>query len=397
MSPAAQARGRFRFAPVLAGTVITVLLLLLVGQAADVFLLLFISVLLALYLDAGAELLTRRFGLPRRAALLVAILLSLAAMAGILWLLVPPVVEQTQALLRVLPDYIAAWEMGVERFMARLPGLRAIVRGGEQPVILAIYQQIAGYFQDLVPKIVSLFHVTISVFSVAVMAVYLALNPGLYREWFIALFPPVHRDLVRNVLADLARSLRAWIVGQLIAMTFLGALTALGLYVLRVPYWLAFGVLTGVVSIVPYFGTLVSTTLPALFVLGGTGGVTRALLVAGLGVVIHLIESNFVGPVIMHRQVELPPVLTIMAVLIMGKLLGPVGLVVAVPTLAVLMVVVRRILLRRLYEGLGFRRAVRDRAFVVHAPPPEGGIIVHTGRPPDVIALAEAARRQRVA
>ena len=139
------------------------------------------------------------------------------------------------------------------------------------------------------------------------MGIYLALHPALYREWLIALFPPIHRDLVRDVLADLADSLRAYIVGQLLTMTFLGAITALGLYLLDVPFALPFGIFTGLVAIVPFFGTLLSTTLPALFVLTGhayhgfsPGG--HALLVVGLGVVVHLIEGNIVSPLVMSKQ-----------------------------------------------------------------------------------------------
>ena len=127
------------------------------------------------------------------------------------------------------------------------------------------------------------------------------------------------------------------------------------------PYALAFGVFTGVVAIVPFFGTLVSTLLPALFVLG-SGGVTQALLVVLLGVIIHLIEANFVQPMIMERQVHMPPVLSILAVLIMAELLGVVGLLVAVPALATVMVVIRRIYVDRILEGKGFRRTVREPA-----------------------------------
>src|SRR5205814_6131157 len=139
----------------------------------------------------------------------------------------------------------------------------------------------------------------------------------------IALFPPIHRDLVRDVLADLATTLRAYIVGQLLTMAILGALTAIGLSLLQVPYALTFGVFTGAVAIVPFFGTLVSTTLPALFVLGGQGiggfgPGTHALTVILLGTVVHLIEGNLVMPLITAKQVELPPVLTILSVLVIG-------------------------------------------------------------------------------
>ena len=78
----------------------------------------------------------------------------------------------------------------------------------------------------------------------------------------------------------------------------------------------------------------------------------------------------------MSKQVDLPPVLTIVFVLIVGKLLGPLGLLVAVPGLAVIMVVVRRILLTRIYEGQGFRRTTRERPLVLRLPASEGGVIV---------------------
>ena len=68
-------------------------------------------------------------------------------------------------------------------------------------------------------------------------------------------------------------TLRAWVVGQLLAMAVLAFFTALGLLALGVPYWLAFGIFTGLVAIVPFFGTLVSTLLPALFVVAGVLGI----------------------------------------------------------------------------------------------------------------------------
>jgi predicted PurR-regulated permease PerM len=230
------------------------------------------------------------------------------------------------------------------------------------------------------------------------MSIYLALHPSLYREWMIALFPPIHRDLVRDVLGDLSETLRSWIVGQLTAMLVLALLTALGLYLLGVPYWLTFGVFTGAVAIVPFFGTLVSTLLPAAFVLALPDGGRRALFVIILGVVIHLIEGNLVAPLITARRVELPPVLSIMAVLIVGQLLGPVGLLVAVPTLAIVMVVVRRILINRIYEGQGFRRTTRDRPLVLRVPPADGeGVLVAPAPRVDLIALAERAAARRPA
>ena len=99
-----------------------------------------------------------------------------------------------------------------------------------------------------------------------------------------------------------------------------------------------FGVFTGLAAIVPFFGTLLATALPALFVITRPGRRLARALGGRLGIGVHLIEGNIVSPYIMSKQVDLPPVLTIVFVLIVGKLLGGLGLLVAVPGLAVIMV-----------------------------------------------------------
>jgi predicted PurR-regulated permease PerM len=383
-----QAPRKFRFAPLLTATVFTFLLLWLTGQVAEVFILLFLGILISLYLGALSDALQRHTRIREGFALTVAILITFGGVALLFWVLVPPLLAQTQELIKVLPAYIGGWETAIDRMAAKIPALRSVYTPGEHRILLAVYTQVSGQFGNVVPKVLSLVNVLVSLFSVVVMALYLALHPALYREWLIALFPPIHRDLVRDVLSDCASSLRAYIVGLLLTMTFLGTLTAIGLYLLGVPYYVTFGVFTGLATIVPFFGTLLATTLPALFVLTGPNGGTAALWVIGLGVLVHLIEGNIVSPYIMQKQVDLPPVLTIVFVLIVGKLLGPLGLLVAVPGLAVLMVIVRRILLTRIYEGQGFRRSTRERPLLLRLPAPEGGVLVPRA-PVDVISIIE--------
>ena len=382
-----------RFGPILSATVFTVILLWLSARVVEVFLLLFLGILISLYLGALRDVLHRRVRVPERLAFLLALLITFGGVALLFWVLVPPLISQTQELVKVLPAYISGWEDAIDRLAEKVPALKSVYTPGQHKLLFAVYQQVSGQFGNLVPKVLSLVEVLVSIFSVFVMALYLALHPALYREWLIALFPPIHRDLVRDVLHDCADSLRAYIVGLLLTMTFLGTLTASGLTFLKVPYALTFGVFTGLATIVPFFGTLLATLLPALFVLTGPDGGSRSLWVIGLGITVHLIEGNLVSPYIMSRQVDLPPVLTIVFVLIIGKLLGPLGLLVAVPGLAVIMVIVRRILLSRIYEGHGFRRTTRERALVLRLPATEGGVVIPTV-PIDVIGIVE---RQRTA
>jgi predicted PurR-regulated permease PerM len=386
---------RIHFAPILTATVLTVLLLWLFKTVAQVFLLLFIGVLLSLYLGAVADWLERKLNFPPTVAFISAVVGSVGALVLLGVILVPPVVTQTGELFKSLPNYFVAWQHGLDTLAAKYPAINQISPAGQHQVLDVISAKFSSMFEDAPARVFGFVEAAISIFAVAVMAIYLALHPALYREWLIALFPPVHRDLVRDLLADLAASLRSYIVGQLLTMTFLGAITALGLWLLDVPFALPFGIFTGLVAVVPFFGTLLSTLLPALFVLNetqafhGMTGVSHALLVVGLGVVVHLIEGNIVSPLVMSKKVDLPPVLTIVAVLVMGRLLGPLGLIVALPTLATVMVVVRRILITRIYEGQGFRRTARERPLVLRLPVTGGGVLIPLGPPADIVSFAE--------
>ena len=359
-------RPRSAFA-VLTATAFLVLFLLFVYSIADLLLLLFISILFSLYLQSITDFLDERLEMPRAVGLALALLLTLVAIAAVFWLVVPPVLAQTQELLVALPALIERWQAAFVELVRRYPLFDQLVStdtSSAAPVASPL-ATLGEYFRGLFPYVYGGFHFVILFFSVLVMGGYMALHPGVYEEGFVRLIPPVHRDLARDIMRELSVTLRAWIVGQILAMLFLGILTWIGLLLLDVPYALAFAVFTGVVVVVPFFGTLVSTLLPALFVLGEQGPV-HALMVALLGVVLHLVEANFVHPVIMERQVHLPPVLSILSVLVMAELLGVIGLLVAVPVLATTIVVVRRIYVERILEGQGFRRTLRSSA---HPPP----------------------------
>ncbi len=361
----------------LAATIFSLLLLLFLYSIAEVLLLFFIGVLFALYLGGITDLLQRRLSVPRGLGLAIAVLVTLAAAVGIVILLIPPVTEQIQQLVTTLPTQIQSWGDHLRELARRNRALGELLRpldNGTGNYGAAIIQQVAGYFRGFVPYVFGGVQVVISFVGIFVIGIYMALRPAMYREGFILLAPPVHRELVRDILSDLGRTLRAYIVGQLTSMTILGTLTWIGLMLLGVPFALAFGVFTGAVTVIPFFGSLFSTLLPALIVLG-SGGVVKALAVVGLGVVVHLIEGNLVGPMIMERQVQLPPVLTMLSALIMGHLLGIIGLLVAVPALAATMVVVRRIYIYRVLEGKGFRRSIRDQPIELRLP--RDGVLVH--------------------
>lgn len=370
--------GRSRIRGTVAAIVAVVLLLLFLHSVAEILLLLFIAVLFSIYLGLLADTFQDRMGVGRGAA----VALGLGVTVAGLWLLglviVPPVAAETQALFRTLPDQLMSLEQQLRELAEESVPFGQLL--GPLPeegpgYVASIMQEIRGYVADLVPYLFSGFRFLIHLFSVLAMGIYLSVRPGVYQDGLVSLFPPRHRGMVRQILEDLSQTLRAWIVGQILAMTVLGVLTWIGLVVLGVPYAMAFGVFTGLAAIVPFFGAIVATLLPAVIVLG-TSGVLKALAVVLLGIVIHLVEANFVAPVIMERKVDLPPVLTLLSVLVMASLLEIIGLLVAVPVLASTIVLVRRVYVQAILEGKITRPADRAEPVDVDVPP-EVDVLVH--------------------
>lgn len=324
-----------------------------VVRVVEVLLLVFIAALCAVYLSAITDALERRFHLVRWLGLTAAVVATLAAVAGIGAIVVPPVIDQTQALVTGLPQTLTNIQNVMASWARDYPVLRSTALADPTSGFVARLIDDASNFLrgSLLPYVTAGGKLFIEGASVVVMALYLAVRPTVYRDGVLSLVSPKHRAVGARVLGDAGATLRAWVVGQLLAMLVLAALTAIGLWILGVPYWLAFGLFTGLVAVVPFFGTLVSTLLPALFVVS-TGNWIKVLAVIALGIVVHVIEANLVVPRIMEQRVALPPVLTIASVLVMGTLLGVVGLVVAVPVLAVTLVVVRHVVQGEIYgEG----------------------------------------------
>ena len=329
-------------------------ILLFVYRIADLLLLVFIATLAAVYLSAVTDAAVRWARLPRPVALALAILATLVALAAVAALVAPPVIEQVSDLVAAVPQYLTQLDATIAGWTRRIPILRrAGLSAGESGLVSTALKDGVVFLRGaILPTAAATGMVAVEGVAVLVMAIYLAVRPALYQEGMLALVPPRHRSFARAIVLDVAATLRAWVGAQLLAMVLLAILTGLGLWLLGVPYWLAFAIFAGVAALVPFFGTLFSTLLPALLVLPDRG-VLAALLVASVGVVVHLIEANLVSPIVMQRRVALPPVLTILSVLVAAEVAGLPGMLVAVPTLATVIVLVRHVLIDRAYGESG--------------------------------------------
>lgn len=176
----------------------------------------------------------------------------------------------------------------------------------------------------------ALFHF-LFVFAVAI---YVAVDGTRYYEGFLALFPRTQRDSVSYYLSEVGDTLRNWIFAQAIVMACVGGLTALFLVLIGMDNWLTFGIMAGLMDIVPYVGPFLSGGILTLVAL--LTEPSRAIWVFLAFVVIQQLEGYVITPLVMRGQVELPPIYLLVLIFLMGQWFGLVGVFAAPPLLAVI-------------------------------------------------------------
>jgi predicted PurR-regulated permease PerM len=199
---------------------------------------------------------------------------------------------------------------------------------------LSLLSGVGGFFSSTIGAVGNFF-------IVILLAIYLASEPQVYLLGFVKMFPKSARHRATEVMRTVGETLRWWLIGKAASMIFIGLLTWIGLSILGVPLALTLGLLAGLLSFIPNFGPILSA-VPAIL-LAFIESPTMAVYTLGLYVGVQLIESNIVTPLIERETVELPPALTIISQLALAVLVGGLGLVLATPLLAVIMVGVQMV------------------------------------------------------
>jgi predicted PurR-regulated permease PerM len=330
---------------VIALVMLGVLLAGILVMAADVLLVLFGGVLFAVFVRGLADLLTERSRLSSNAALIV-VLLTLAVIAGAgTWFLASEIAEQ---LGRLGTDLGELWK----QFQTRLQQ----VPWGRQ--LLATLQSAQPDGADLTARAAQIFSTTLgavaNLFIIVFVGVYVALNPGWYRRGVLRLAPPKHRAHAAGLLDAIGHTLRWWLLGRAVGMAVVGATVTLGLWLMGVPLALALGAIAALLDFVPIIGPIIAAAPAVLVALGQ--GPTFAASVAGLYLVIQLLEGYVLTPLIEQRSVSLAPALTIAAQILLGVLTGAVGVVLATPLTAVVVELVKRLYIEDTLEHRESRR-----------------------------------------
>jgi predicted PurR-regulated permease PerM len=313
----------------------TGLVILLAGLALfawsirDVVLLAFGAILMALMLDALTGLVCRSTGLSRNPSLVIITATIFILLGGFGWLFGSQVAIEFEDLAHALPrllQRIQEWLNGRDWGRALLAHLKQsdVADGnGAAAAILATLSSVIGAVGNLL----------IVVFG----GLYLAAQPHLYVDGVMRLVPVGQRGRIGQAGDAVAHSLRRWLLGQLVSMLIVTALTV-GLLLLRVPAALALGLIAGMAEFVPIVGPILAV-VPALMI-ALPESIALAAYVALLYLVIQQAESYIITPLVQQAVVSLPPMIVLFAILAFGTALGPLGLLFATPLAAAIMVAV---------------------------------------------------------
>ncbi len=306
-----------------------------VWLTSDVLLLVFAGILLAVGLDGLACGLARHSPLSRGSSMLVTLVLILAFVFLVGRLVIPQFLEQLDEMWRQLVEFVEARAEQLQEY-----GWAEQVVGGDNGE--GQMADAAGAAAEQAARAtMAVFGAIASLIILVPLTLFVAGNPELYRQGALQLLPPGTRERVDTTLSSIAYALRWWFLGQLVSMALLGITVSAGLFLLGIELWLGLGVLTALLTFIPFLGPLIAAV--PIAIVGFTEGMQTGLIVLAFYLAVQNIEGNFIVPMIQHKAVNLAPALFIAIQVLMGILFGAVGLILAAPLTVVGMVAVQKL------------------------------------------------------
>jgi predicted PurR-regulated permease PerM len=308
------------------------------------------TVIIAIPVASVATRLQRR-GLPRAIGALLALLSASAAIAFIVYLLIPPFVDETNQFVRDVPGIVNDLGNRIQDITGAKPGEVGdrvqdfFQRYTDDPArligpITSIGLSVAGVIGALVLMLITAF--------------YMAVRPEPLVGGMLSLVPPPRRAHARHVLERIRDAWLGWTAGVAVDMLVTGLLLYVGLRIVGLQFAVFFAVLTALLTLIPYFGAIAGALPPVLFALTDSPG--KAVVVLVVYVVVQQVESNFTIPLVMPAALRLHPAVIAIGVVVVARLFGLVGLLVAVPILLLFTIAVEELWVKPL-EAAGRARA----------------------------------------
>lgn len=307
---------------------VLLILLAVVVQLYEVLLLFFAAALLAVVFRAPSEWLAERTGLDVRLALGIVLLVLVTLFSLTAWLVGHSIVTELEGVWRRLPE-------AIDELRGRTREIAVVGEAVQNATDPGAVGAVATHGFAAISATLGVFA---NIGIVLFVAVLFALAPGTYVRGALHLVPKNRRPRVREVVHEVGHVLRRWTLGQLVLMTLVGTLTYGGLRAVGVEYAGALGLLAGGLTFIPFLGSLAAGVVAVLVAMAQ--GPTVALYAAGIYAGVQIVE-NVCEPFVQQRAVYLAPALLLFSQVALGTLAGTLGVILATPLAAVIIVAVK--------------------------------------------------------
>jgi predicted PurR-regulated permease PerM len=324
------------------GVLCVLAIALVLQRSTGVLLLVLVSILLAAALDPVVDWVRRRSRFTRATTVLTVYAIFTVLVAALLLLVVPAAVDELTTLSQRAPELledVRTMIAGLEPEALRT-AVERIIDTAEQS--LGAQANVSPDAEVIVQASLTAADAIISVITVLSLTFFWMIGREPMQRFGLALLPADQRAVVREAWNVAEARLGQWVRGQLLLMTTVGVASAIAYLLLGLENALVLGVIAGVAELIPIVGPAIGA-IPALVSALVTGGPELALLVAGVYVVIQVLEGNVLVPMIMRNAVGLPPFLVIVSLLVGASVAGLVGALLAIPVAATIVVILERV------------------------------------------------------
>ncbi len=318
-----------------AGTIVTTLLFLVLFAALwylrEIVLILLTAIVIASSIEPGVRSLRRVLRVSRLVAVILIYAIIAVVFFGILFIFLPPVLNDAANFLSQLPSALSTINFAdVTHGLLPWGGFDSLSSADLlRSVSSTLESSTGGVFSTL-----SAFFGGLSSFIlVVVFSFYFSVEETGVDDFLRIVTPLKHEAYVLDLWKRSQDKIGRWMQGQIILAVIVGLLLFLVLTILGIKYALLLAVLAGIFELIPVFGQILAA-IPGVAIAFTAGGITEALLVAGLYVVVQQFEANLIYPVVVKKVVGVPPLLVILALLIGFKLFGFLGVLLSVPIAA---------------------------------------------------------------
>ncbi|MGK7888323.1 MAG: AI-2E family transporter [Leptolyngbyaceae cyanobacterium] len=345
------------------GLICLAIALVILWQVRQMVLLIFSAIVLATALNSLTRQ-WRRIGVRDR-KLAVILTLVIVSFCGFLFitLVVPPFIEQFQRLLEEIPKNLLAAAKNIEVFINNPPErienfVRENLRGSifnDSIDITSLSAQVQPLIRDLLQNFLDFFSsslgIVLRLLLVIAMTLMFLSNPQSYRQVAIKLFPSFYRRRADEILTECEIALGNWMGGILINSIFVASISWIGLRFLGIDLELAHALLAGLLNFIPNIGPVVSVVFPLTVALQDPSWKILAIII--LYVAIQNLESYWISPMVMARQVSLLPAITLCAQLFFTTFFGILGLMLALPLTVVAKTWIEEALIKDILDRCG--------------------------------------------